>query len=1034
MNITDIHGISVSFPFKPYKVQIDYMKQLIKCLQEGVNGILESPTGTGKTLCLLCASLAWLETKKAAFQAVRQGVGNTDSSQLFGSQLADKLGKAAGKNWDRVPKIIYCSRTHSQLSQAMSELKKTSYNHMKATIIASRDQLCIHPEVKKEENSTVKRQMSNDVSLVEKGQVCDIEDLVSFGNKHNCCPYFTARELKNNADIIFMPYNYLLDSKARKRHGIEMKNCVVIFDEAHNIASVCENSSSVQLKSQDLATAISEVTQIMQNLTSTENEDQFDGSPNSQVPDFTLNDLALLKVLLCEFEQNIDQSDASNSTLIKDGQFLYEILQKIHVTYVKKDTVVDLIDKVSMYLTATRASPFQRKESAILKFAELIRVAYSRSLPQKPGMMSYQDDHSQYFKVYLHPNTEKKPKKVTDAWTASSTNASGRGWILDFWCFNPGLSMEDLVHQEVRSIILTSGTLTPLDTFAQELGISFPVQLENPHVVESNQIWSGVVHSGPDRVTLNSTFKNRNSKEYLYSLGRSIMNISRIVPGGVLVFFPSYKVMEDSVQSWQANDVWNKLNDFKKVFVEPRSQVALNSCMALYYEAIDTQDSKGAIFFAVCRGKVSEGLDFANNYGRAVIITGLPFPPLVDQRVCLKKQYLDGQSKKSSHKSLTGDYWYKMEATRAVNQAIGRVIRHNKDYGAVIFCDERFDYASSRAFLPKWLSSKVRTYKDFGSVIRTLVPFYRNLKSLQIANPSENISQSLKNSSSRSTIETLDEQIGAGSCLNSPKKQHLVIADLKRSYESNNILSSYDNDKVSANSQKRKSLFESIYDDENKVLSSEFPNKDPIANDTALCKLQAKRKFRVVSNSTVKDSNFCITSDEPSSSKQNSSIQTSSSSVASTNKDNSTMPSQKMLCAKSYMIKMMEGKGYQGAKVTDTRVGWRCLKEFMGSQMRMKQVKSIINEDSSRFAAGKEVKSEINSENFKEFTKIIQKYRTSGEFNSLVSGLASIFTEKESLHELFLNFTMFVKPCHKDEFSKVCFNLTGNEARVSKTV
>ncbi|KAG1696126.1 Regulator of telomere elongation helicase 1 [Nymphon striatum] len=806
MNITDIHGISVSFPFKPYKVQIDYMKQLIKCLQEGVNGILESPTGTGKTLCLLCASLAWLETKKAAFQAVRQGVGNTDSSQLFGSQLADKLGKAAGKNWDSdsgevvwVPKIIYCSRTHSQLSQAMSELKKTSYNH--------------------------------------------------------CCPYFTARELKNNADIIFMPYNYLLDSKARKRHGIEMKNCVVIFDEAHNIASVCENSSSVQLKSQDLATAISEV-----NL---------------------------------------------------------------------------------------------------------------------------------FF-------------------------------------------MEDLVHQEVRSIILTSGTLTPLDTFAQELGISFPVQLENPHVVESNQIWSGVVHSGPDRVTLNSTFKNRNSKEYLYSLGRSIMNISRIVPGGVLVFFPSYKVMEDSVQSWQANDVWNKLNDFKKVFVEPRSQVALNSCMALYYEAIDTQDSKGAIFFAVCRGKVSEGLDFANNYGRAVIITGLPFPPLVDQRVCLKKQYLDGQSKKSSHKSLTGDYWYKMEATRAVNQAIGRVIRHNKDYGAVIFCDERFDYASSRAFLPKWLSSKVRTYKDFGSVIRTLVPFYRNLKSLQIANPSENISQSLKNSSSRSTIETLDEQIGAGSCLNSPKKQHLVIADLKRSYESNNILSSYDNDK--ANSQKRKSLFESIYDDENKVLSSEFPNKDPIANDTALCKLQAKRKFRVVSNSTVKDSNFCITSDEPSSSKQNSSIQTSSSSVASTNKDNSTMPSQKMLCAKSYMIKMMEGKGYQGAKVTDTRVGWRCLKEFMGSQMRMKQVKSIINEDSSRFAAGKEVKSEINSENFKEFTKIIQKYRTSGEFNSLVSGLASIFTEKESLHELFLNFTMFVKPCHKDEFSKVCFNLTGNEARVSKTV
>lgn len=80
-----------------------------------------------------------------------------------------------------------------------------------------------------------------------------------FGIYFRCCPYFIARELKNNADIIFMPYNYLLDSKARKRHGIELTNSVVIFDEAHNISSVCENSASVQIKSQDLASAISEV-------------------------------------------------------------------------------------------------------------------------------------------------------------------------------------------------------------------------------------------------------------------------------------------------------------------------------------------------------------------------------------------------------------------------------------------------------------------------------------------------------------------------------------------------------------------------------------------------------------------------------------------------------------------------------------------------------------------------------------------------------------------------------------------------------
>jgi hypothetical protein len=43
----------------------------------------------------------------------------------------------------------------------------------------------------------------------------------------------------------------------------------------------------------------------------------------------------------------------------------------------------------------------------------------------------------------------------------------------------------------------------------------------------------------------------------------------------------------------------------------------------------------------VCRGKVSEGLDFANANGRTVLITGLPFPPSKDPRVILKQKYLN---------------------------------------------------------------------------------------------------------------------------------------------------------------------------------------------------------------------------------------------------------------------------------------------------------------------------------------------------------------------------------------------------------
>lgn len=63
--------------------------------------------------------------------------------------------------------------------------------------------------------------------------------------------------------------------------------------------------------------------------------------------------------------------------------------------------------------------------------------------------------------------------------------------------------------------------------------------------------------------------------------------------------------------------------------------------MSEYYKKVHDPLFKGAIFMAVCRGKVSEGLDFANTYGRAVVITGLPFPPLKDPRIILKQRYLE---------------------------------------------------------------------------------------------------------------------------------------------------------------------------------------------------------------------------------------------------------------------------------------------------------------------------------------------------------------------------------------------------------
>lgn len=319
------------------------MSKVIEALQGSQNAVLESPTGTGKTLCLLCSSLAWLQSKKAQVALCKQNpLEMTDDKSLIqpanclnnmNEQLFDELNGACGAKggaWG-VPKIIYASRTHSQLTQAMAEMKRTTYSYMKAAVIGSRDQLCIHPDVVKETGNANKMHMCRAKVLAKscgfyqqvehkkdhpdftQASILDIEDLVKTGTKLKCCPYFMSKHQVERADIIFMPYNYLLDPKARKANNIELHNSIIILDEAHNVEKMCEESASIQLKSSDLALCIQEVTDIMKKLDDDIKfglTDNFGGADSEGVT-LRLEDLALLKELLLKLETNIDNLTVS---------------------------------------------------------------------------------------------------------------------------------------------------------------------------------------------------------------------------------------------------------------------------------------------------------------------------------------------------------------------------------------------------------------------------------------------------------------------------------------------------------------------------------------------------------------------------------------------------------------------------------------------------------------------------------------------------------------------------------------------------
>ena len=136
--------------------------------------------------------------------------------------------------------------------------------------------------------------------------------------------------------------------------------------------------------------------------------------------------------------------------------------------------------------------------------------------------------------------------------------------------------MSQVLSLGVQSIILTSGTLSPW-THLYEMRIPFEVRLQNSHVINSSQVSACVVRTGPTQKKLNSTFQNRSTSEYQSELGYTIANFARLVPEGMLIFFPSYSVMEKCLEFWKSRrnkrgvTIWDQICRQKSPFVEPRS-------------------------------------------------------------------------------------------------------------------------------------------------------------------------------------------------------------------------------------------------------------------------------------------------------------------------------------------------------------------------------------------------------------------------------------------------------------------------------
>lgn len=703
MHTISIDGLDVHFPFEPYHVQVEYMRGVAKALSSGGTGLLESPTGTGKTLCLLCVTLAWVQQQKS--QVTRSGWGE-----------------------GCLPKIIYCSRTHSQLGQVIRELRSSPYRDMKTALLGSREHFCVNTEVSQLPNSGSRTHaclalrsenrcryfnalQSFQLKLDEDAQVMDMEDLILEGKKNGFCPYYSERERTKNADIVFMPYNYVINPSLRKQLPFPLqKNCVLIVDEAHNLPSVLSDEGCTNLSALSLATAIQDCSRGLVMLKIDEEASSVTDS------DLTQHDIAALKIVLKRLEDRIEETVLQPSDSSANGQ--NEFVRDASFAFIFLETA--LISR-EVFVGSSEAKGMKVIMEDVIKLL-------SKSEKPATGMAAV----NTFLSTVFDAETEKLQSVkfvVQEKHEEMGRNRKVKHRTVGFWRLD-STEMERL-QSLVHSLILTSGTLSPLDHFAAELCIRCDVKLKGSHVIQSNQLVANILMKGPGGEKLNGSYSFRASSDYRMSIGMTVVNICRHVPGGSLVFFPSYSSLYATVDLWRAGrgsgeerTIWGMLNEWKQVFIEPSESSDLSIVVEKFKEVVDTTRG-GAILLAVCRGKISEGVNFSDHHGRCVMVTGIPYANHGDLYIRLKRAYLTEVAPtrpRVNGRFFTGEDWYRSEALRAVSQCVGRVIRHKDDYGAIVFADERYkDMISS---LPEWIAPSLTVSEKFGETYGNVVRFF----------------------------------------------------------------------------------------------------------------------------------------------------------------------------------------------------------------------------------------------------------------------------------------------------------------------
>ncbi|RKU42904.1 DNA-dependent ATPase of the nucleotide excision repair factor 4 complex [Coniochaeta pulveracea] len=671
------------------------MCDLKKTLDAGGHCVLEMPSGTGKTVSLLSLIVAY--------------------------QQASKEHR----------KLIYCSRTMSEIEKALYELKalmkyraqELGYEEeFRGLGLTSRKNLCLHPSVKREKSGAVvdARCRSLTAGFVkekkERGENVDVciyhdnldllephnlipngiwtfDGLLRYGEQHKQCPYFTARRMMQFCNVIIYSYHYLLDPKIAERVSKELStDCIVVFDEAHNIDNVCIESLSTDITedslrkatrgAQNLEKKINEMRETDQKQLEDEYKKLVEGlnaADEGRDEDAFMSNPALPDDLLKEaVPGNIRRAEHFVAFL---KRFIEYLKTRMKVRHVTSDTPQTFLSHLKSY-TFIEKKPLQfcaERLTSLVRTLELTNIEDYQPLQEVATFATLVATYDKGFTLILEP---------FESDTAEVPNP-----VLHFTCLDAAIAIKP-VFERFSSVIITSGTISPLEMYPKMLGFTTVIQESYAMTLARRSFLPMIVTRGSDQASISTSFQVRKDTNVVRNYGNLLTEFARITPDGMVVFFPSYLYMESIISMWQGMGVLDEVWKYKLILVETPDAQETSLALETYRTACC--NGRGAVLLCVARGKVSEGIDFDHQYGRTVLCIGVPFQYTESRILKARLEFL-----RETYRIKENDF-LSFDAMRHAAQCLGRVLRGKDDYGIMVLADRRFQ--KKRSQLPKWIN------------------------------------------------------------------------------------------------------------------------------------------------------------------------------------------------------------------------------------------------------------------------------------------------------------------------------------------